>query len=164
MSRRQDGPIGSNGDEIGPIEFRFTPRSRISIRLARNVLAQWLRAQPRVKADCVDDLLVAASELCTNAVEHASGSDGCVALRARIANESVLLEIEDDGSGFDGPSVLDLREMDPHAEHGRGLFIVQHLVDDVEFERGDERMIVRCCKDGILDDAFAGVPTGAAAH
>jgi serine/threonine-protein kinase RsbW len=159
MLRTHAESTAPTADVIGPFEYRFTPRSRIAIRVARNVVGQWLRAQPAVDLDGVDDLLVALSELCTNAVQHATGGEGCVAVRGRVSDDAVVLEVEDDGEGFDDPGPIEHDELDHGAERGRGLFIVKSLVDDIEFERRPGRMIVRICKDGMLraDDDPADV-------
>src|SRR5687768_3255704 len=111
-------------DAAGPIEFRFTPTSRISVRLARRVVAHWLEAHPGIDGDGIDDLLIAVSELCTNAAAHASGEVGSVALRICVSDGAVVLEVEDDGPGFDPDEVIDLTKLESDDEHGRGLFIV----------------------------------------
>lgn len=150
MLRTHAESTAPTADVIGPFEYRFTPRSRIAIRVARNVVGQWLRAQPAVDLDGVDDLLVAVSELCTNAVQHATGGEGCVAIRGRVCDDAIVIEVEDDGAGFTDPGPVAHDELDDEAERGRGLFIVRSLVDDIEFERLDGRMVVRICKDDML--------------
>ena len=147
LRRHVESPTES--DVAGPIEFRFTPASKLSVRLARHAVATWLGEHPTVDGDGVDDLLVAVSELCTNAATYASGAVGSVAIRVRVANGTVELEVEDDGPGFDPDKVIDLTKLESYEEHGRGLFIVQALVDDMQVEREAGRTIVACCKDGI---------------
>ena len=147
-------------DLLGPFEYRFTPRSRAAIRVARNVVGQWLRAQPYADDDSVEDLLVAVSELSTNAVQHASGGDGSVAVRGWVSGDAIVIEVEDDGVGFDDPGPGD-GILDLDSERGRGLYIVRSLVDDIEFDRQPGRMVVRFCKDDMLraPDRDANSPT-----
>ena len=57
---------------LGPITYTFSP-TLPAIRLARHVLANWLELLPGVDVDGIDDLLIAGSELVTNAVRHATG-------------------------------------------------------------------------------------------
>jgi anti-sigma regulatory factor (Ser/Thr protein kinase) len=134
---------------LGPFEYRLTPCAR-SIRLARHVLANWLELQPGVLVDKIDDLLIACSELVTNACEHASGEPGSVAVRGRIEGDSVVLEVEDDGGGFARPKARVLADVGDDDEHGRGLFIVDELTDRVEVVVDDGRTLVRCTKRAML--------------
>jgi len=134
---------------LGPFEYRFTP-SLSFIRLARHALAGWLQAQPEIDVDGADDLLIACSELCTNAIESA-GPTGSVAMRACVDGDAVMLEVEDDGDGGDTEwRTAPHNQRDLHAEHGRGLFIVDRLTDSLDIEVGGGRTIVGCRKAGML--------------
>ncbi len=60
----------TRGDRV---DMRFSlalPRDALSIPVIRRVLGDALRGLG-VAEDCVDDMLVAASEACTNVVQHA---------------------------------------------------------------------------------------------
>lgn len=164
LRRHAESNRSTPTDVVGAFEYRFTPSSALSVRLARRVLGAWLQSQPGVDVDGIDDLLVAASELCTNAARHASGAVGSAAIRARLVDDAVVLEVEDDGAGFAHPEEIELESLDPTGEGGRGLFIVQQLVDDVEFERRGRITVVRCCKDGMVrqttDAAEGGLSAG----
>ena len=140
----------STEQALGPFEYRFTP-SLGFIRLARHALAGWLQAQPGVDVDGIDDLLVACSELCTNAIESA-GPDGSVAMRAWARADAVVIEVEDDGDGstIENRTWAAIDHLDLHDEHGRGLFIVDQLTDSLEIDLSSGRTIVRCCKDRML--------------
>jgi anti-sigma regulatory factor (Ser/Thr protein kinase) len=135
---------------LGPIEYRFAP-SLPAIRLARHVLSNWLELQPGVNVDGIDDLLVACSELVTNAVRHATGSNDQVALRVFAAGDSIVFEVEDDGDGFAWPVSKVMADVLADDENGRGLFIVEALTDDVEVVASRGRTIVRCLKRGMLN-------------
>lgn len=138
--------------ELGPISYTFSP-TLASIRLARHVLANWLELLPDVDVDGVDDLLIAASELVTNAVRHARGAAAVVTLRARSEGDAVIVEIEDDGDGFAWPVAHVLADVAAHDENWRGLFIVEALTDDLEVCNAPGRTIVRCTKRGLLRHA-----------
>ena len=142
-------------------EYRIRP-STVAVRLARYALADWLAAQHFPSDDAVDDLLIACSELCTNALVHApAGSQ--VTLRARTDGDAVVVEVEDarpagreavEPAPWDGPgSMGGVRDDD---EHGRGLFIVTALCDDVAVASTAAGTTVRCRKAGVL-----GQPAGA---
>lgn len=121
-----------------------------AIRLSRHVLASWLQLQPMVDVDGVDDLLVACSELVTNAVSHASGADGSVSLRASVEGDGIRLEVEDDGVGFAWNPTGTVLDVDPDDEHGRGLFIVETLTDTLDVRVEADRTIVSAFKGGML--------------
>lgn len=127
---------------IGPFHYRFSP-STATVPLARHLLADWLDYQP-VDPAFRDDLLFVATELCTNAVRAASGEPLSVELRASIEGDAVSIEVEDDGEGF----VLSdrIQPPEPEAETGRGLFLVQALMDDVDVERRGLVTIIRSTK------------------
>ena len=145
--RRRTPPPGEGRHVLGPFEHRFTPNAA-GISLARHLLEDWLVRVP-VERIAADDILLVASELCSNAVRHATGKPGGVVLRAWIEGADVVLEVEDDGGGMSWPEVLD--EMpDPEAEQGRGLFIVQAFSDEVTSEMGEQQTVVRAVKRAVV--------------
>lgn len=88
----------------------------------------------------IDDVKVATSEACTNAIEHAYpevGEGACRAIRIRMsAREGELrLEVEDEGSGFDPKRLpkVDLEER-VQEEGGLGIYLMRQLMDEVKIE------------------------------
>jgi len=77
------------------------------------------------------DIKVALGEALANAVRHGS-SDGSgeVAVRVHGYDEKVVLEIMDNGSGFDGQHVC---SDDLYASGGRGIMFMRALMDHVDF-------------------------------
>jgi anti-sigma regulatory factor (Ser/Thr protein kinase) len=79
---------------------------------------------------------VALAEALSNAILRGNHEDGSklVRVRAELWPSSIRLGVEDEGDGFDHgrvgqrplPEAID-------AERGRGLAIIRHLVDQVEF-------------------------------
>lgn len=155
-TERPHEPSATRLVPLGPIEYRFAP-SLPAIRLARHVLANWLELQPGVDVDGIDDLIVACSELVSNAVRHAVGD--VVSLRVRADEDSVVLEIEDDGDGFAWPAWA-MADVGDDDEHGRGLFIVEALTDEVEVVTSRGRTVVRCRKRRMFNRPGGG-PGGA---
>ncbi|HVF74225.1 MAG TPA: SpoIIE family protein phosphatase [Acidimicrobiales bacterium] len=113
---------------LGPFEHHLSP-SPATVSLARNLLREWLVRVP-VEDDAVHDLLLVATELCANAVEHARWDNGGVALRAEVDGPDIVLEVVDDGGGLSWPHV-DVEPPDAEAEQGRGLWLVHTLADEV---------------------------------
>jgi len=92
-------------------------------------------------ANGIDDaasrmIVLCADEALINAVAHAAGSP--VGVFADLRDDHLTLEVSDGGPGFD-PSQLDTdAEPDLMGEHGRGLFLINNLMDEFEI-LSDER-------------------------
>jgi serine phosphatase RsbU (regulator of sigma subunit)/anti-sigma regulatory factor (Ser/Thr protein kinase) len=152
--RRRSPPTADARTPLAPLEYRFTP-STAAVPFARHLLEDWLVRIPVDKAEMADLLLV-ASELCANAVRHASGERGSVALRASVDGPDVVLEVEDDGGNpAQLPDPTD-QLPDPMAERGRGLFLVRALVDTLEGEVVGGCTLVRVRRRAVV--ARKGAP------
>lgn len=85
---------------------------------------------------CSLNVPVALSEALSNAIirGNESRSDKQVRIRAIIDKGDLIFEVVDEGPGFDlGASNLDpTTEENIGKEEGRGLFLMQHLMDRVE--------------------------------
>lgn len=90
-----------------------------------------------------DTLIIIITELMTNAIKHGNNQDEQkeVFLGLTFNAESVYCIIEDQGPGFDRASIPDptLPEF-IHREHGRGIFITEHLADEVRYEYNQDIM------------------------
>jgi serine/threonine-protein kinase RsbW len=130
-----------------PFEYRFSPVAA-TVPLARHLLADWLE-HVSVDAEDAADLVLAASELCANAVRFASGAPGALELRAWCDADSIVVEVEDDGPGMEWP--LERGEPpDPEADEGRGLFIADAFTDELTARREGGRTVVRAVKKAVL--------------
>ncbi len=103
----------------------------------------WLRAtlvRHGVRPDDVAPLVLAASELCANAIEHAYGGAAGqpITLSVRADAGRLVVEIEDFGAPFD-PRQWDAVATDPPSERGYGLAIARALTDELSFDVGRER-------------------------
>jgi serine phosphatase RsbU (regulator of sigma subunit)/anti-sigma regulatory factor (Ser/Thr protein kinase) len=144
--RRRVPPAAVATPPLGAFEYRFSP-SLATVPLARHLFGDWLEHLRLDEAERADLLLV-ASELCSNAVRHASGKPGALAVRAWADADAVVVEVEDDGAGME----LSQRAEDPdlEAETGRGLYVVRALSDDLSVRRVDERTVVRAVRRAVL--------------
>ena len=107
------------------------PLVRASARHLRVALAEHLAAR-RVPRGATRDVLLAADEAFVNAFMHGGDVEGTVTVRADVHSNRVSVTICDDGCGFD-VDALDVRSRpDPQSAHGRGLFLIHHLMDEVE--------------------------------
>ncbi len=82
------------------------------------------------------DVKVALGEALANAVRHGSpeNGEGTVHVRVIAYDDRVIIEIKDEGEGFDGKHV---GSEDLYASSGRGIMFMRALMDRVEFERQD---------------------------
>ncbi|HEX2023119.1 MAG TPA: SpoIIE family protein phosphatase [Acidimicrobiales bacterium] len=148
--RRRTPPATSTGAVLAPFEYRFSP-SPATIPLARHLFADWLQYLAVDDAER-SDLLLVVSELCSNAVRHASGAPGALALRAWAEGDAVVVEVEDDGAGFELAGRYNDDVPDPSAEQGRGLYVVQALTDDMSVSRHGGHTLVRAVRRAVLPD------------
>lgn len=111
-------------------------REAASVPLARRLLMGTMETAG-VDPDISFDLAVALSEACANAVEHA-GSGTEYSVTARIDGDHCRIEVADSGPGFPRDRFRHpARPLSPRgqqAEHGRGLFLIEALVDHVHFQ------------------------------
>ena len=109
-------------------------------------VAQIERVVARVVATCADlhvpkrqlqfNVPLALTEALSNAILYGNAEqvDGRVTVRAGVVAHALVLEVGDDGPGFD----LEACTRDPTApenierEDGRGLFLMRQLMDRVE--------------------------------
>jgi serine/threonine-protein kinase RsbW len=128
-------------------EVRFClvfEREVLSIPVMRQVLGDTLRGIG-LNEDAVTDILLAATEACTNVVLHAGKSAAAYTVAATVDDEACRVEVTDAGRGCRGPGATrrrskhaggtpSERELGEHgglAESGRGFAIMSACVDEV---------------------------------
>lgn len=148
LRRRVPPPVDVT-PRIGPFSYRFSPNPA-TVPIGRHLLTDWFEHLGMDVGDR-DDLVLAASELCSNAIRHSSGAPGALELRAWTEADSVLVEVADDGGGFGIEELSDEEDQpDLVAEQGRGLYVVRALVDLFEVRREEARTIVRVARRAVL--------------
>lgn len=96
---------------------------RESVSHARSEVRRWLGDDH----PSVDDAVLAASELVTNALRHSDARPyDFIRLTVTATEETVYVEVRDPGSAFSGPHI----RQEPEAEDGRGLLIVREISQD----------------------------------
>ncbi|MCW2621230.1 MAG: putative serine/threonine kinase anti-sigma factor [Frankiales bacterium] len=123
------------------------PKDALSVPVVRRLLKQSLEVLG-VDAETIHDVEIALTEACTNVIEHSDDGDGQgYDVLASIDETRVRLDIIDRSSTFDGSS-SGLRDVDGHAESGRGIQLMRALVDRVHFRHmAAEGVVVRLEKD-----------------
>lgn len=82
------------------------------------------------------DIKVALGEALANAVRHGSPDSGEGTVQAEVIAypDRIVVEVSDEGSGFDGTLA---GSTDVYAPSGRGVLFMRALMDSVEFHRSD---------------------------
>jgi serine/threonine-protein kinase RsbW len=85
--------------------------------------------------ETIDDIELAVSEACSNVLRHAAGTELEYELRIRIEDDICTIHVIDTGTGFE-ESTLAGPELS--SESGRGIHLMRHLVDNLNFESKPE--------------------------
>ncbi|WP_353654898.1 anti-sigma B factor RsbW [Clostridium sp. CCUG 7971] len=94
--------------------------------------------------DDIEDMKVAVSEACTNAIKHSN--DNVFNITFSILENGLTIEIQDNGKGYDIENAVQ-PDLENPKENGLGLFIIQTLMDDVSIEsKENQGTIVRMTK------------------
>jgi serine/threonine-protein kinase RsbW len=103
------------------------------ITLVRLALSGLSRLRP-LSEETLGDLKLAVTEACTNSVRHGymGGGDGTVEVLYELQPDRLVVEVADDGPGFDESGKRPTEEN--LAEGGLGIAIIKALTD--EFESG----------------------------
>ena len=117
-----------NGDGVVALTIPARAEYIALCRLALTGIARTRALQDEV----VDDLKLALTEACSNSVRHAyeEGRDGVVEVSYRLAEDRIVVEVTDDGAGFD-PSVLE-RAQQELDEGGLGIAVIRAVTDELE--------------------------------
>jgi serine/threonine-protein kinase RsbW len=117
-------------EEEGVVALTFPARPEF-IALARLALTGLARTRG-LSQELVADLKLALTEACSNSVRHAyqAGRLGTVAIQYQLSPDRIVIEITDEGSGFD-PKTLK-RAQEELDEGGLGIAIIRAVTDDLE--------------------------------
>jgi anti-sigma regulatory factor (Ser/Thr protein kinase) len=106
----------------------------------RHAVSEWATA-PAMRADHIEELVLAVDELATNSIRHGGGSG---TLRCWREGESLICEVRDLG-WIDAP-LVGRRRPDPEASSGRGVWLVNQLCDLVQIRSAPTGTVVRVHK------------------
>jgi serine/threonine-protein kinase RsbW len=89
----------------------------------------------------------ALREALANAVIHGCGKDPKKQVQFCIAcdeSRGMLIVVRDPGQGFDPDSIPSpILGQNVYSEHGRGIFLINQLMDEVKFEKGGTEIRMR---------------------
>ena len=107
----------------------------------------WVLAEIQVAVDKEFEIETALRESLANAVVHGCKQDPTKTVQFFVAADKargVMIVVRDPGSGFDpehlpNPVVGECL----YSEHGRGIFLINRLMDDVKFSKGGTEIRMR---------------------
>jgi anti-sigma regulatory factor (Ser/Thr protein kinase) len=93
--------------------------------------------QVHCEADKYDAIELALTEALANAVVHGAKADPSKIVECDVVvndDESILIVVRDPGTGFKPGEVPDpLQGESVYSDHGRGIFLINQLMDEVKF-------------------------------
>ena len=89
--------------------------------------------------EVLGDLKLALTEACTNSVRHAyADGDGMVEIVYELHPDRLVVEVLDQGDGFEPPSSSTALDGEELSEGGLGIAIIQALSDEFELGEGSQ--------------------------
>jgi serine/threonine-protein kinase RsbW len=109
-----------------PAKPEYVTLSRLALTGLAGVLA--------LSDDTLADLKLALTEACSNSVRHAYGdADGRVQISFQLSEDRLVVEVSDDGAGFDpGANTRNGEQADDLTEGGLGIAIIRSIADELE--------------------------------
>jgi len=124
------------------VEVVLQGRQRLALlRLATEMARLVCTTSPAsdTNQEFVDNVELAVSEACTNAIRHsrAGNAEARMIVRFELYEDRLVVEVKDQGAGFD------LEKVPPpafkeHPDGGYGLFLMRTIMDEVSYSRGNE--------------------------
>jgi serine/threonine-protein kinase RsbW len=151
-----ENTIGRKKSMMSEPEYRLQDvvlRFQATIESCRDLLASECdrimgiaKTLPCVHGD-LSDLHLALLEAMVNAVIHGNHEDSAkrVGICAGCTGRGqLLISVTDEGYGFDPAALPDpTYDVNIDSTHGRGVFLMKHLVDDVRFNLGGRQVVRR---------------------
>ena len=119
-----------------PTRELVLPNETVRLGEIRQFVSHFL-GDVRAAVEAAGDIQLAVGEATGNAARHGRSPDGRseIRVRCRYADGVVTVTVADDGPGFD-PAARRKSLPDRFASGGRGLFLMQELMDEVAIDSG----------------------------
>jgi serine/threonine-protein kinase RsbW len=93
------------------------------------------------------EIEIALREALANAIRHGCGNDPSRTVECSVLcdqTRGMLIVVRDPGPGFDPASIPSpLVGQQVYSEHGRGIYLINRLMDEVRFEKGGTEIHMR---------------------
>jgi anti-sigma regulatory factor (Ser/Thr protein kinase) len=115
------------------------PQSSRTVGRARRDVVDFAR-NCGFRGQTLDDIEVAVGEGLANAVEHGHRDEGMFQVSVYRSTDSLVVEIKDNGRGFDHGTVCSHAGPPAEALRGFGTFIMREVMDDVHYSELGTRL------------------------
>ena len=135
--------------EGNTLRARFTATISADVNAIRPIVdaAMLIVRQIKCGAGKEHEIDLALHEALMNAVVHGCGNDPSKYVEFCVAcdeSRGLLIVVRDPGPGFDPASIPNpTMGENVYSEHGRGIYLVNQLMDEVHFERGGTEIHMR---------------------
>ncbi|TFV48152.1 ATP-binding protein [Blastococcus sp. TF02A-35] len=85
----------------------------------------------------IEEIVLALTEACANVVDHA-GEHEEYQVDVSITDQLCRISVLDEGQGFEFDPASHTSDRSPLEDHGRGLVLMQALVDRLQFVKADD--------------------------
>lgn len=131
--------------------IRLAIGSRLELLSLIHAIIEGIAREQKLNEETTMALQVAVIEAGTNAIQHGNvfAETKAVKFDFLVQNGGIEIQVDDYGKGFDPSQVEDPTSDETHllSPHGRGLFLMRSLMDEVTFEeRPDHGTTVRLKK------------------
>ncbi len=99
----------------------------------------------QINDDIYGNIMISVTECVSNAIIHGNRSDAnkTVKLELEFLDDQLRFIIEDEGNGFDFENLKDPTSPENiQNPGGRGVFIMKHLCDEVDFEEDGKKTVL----------------------
>jgi anti-sigma regulatory factor (Ser/Thr protein kinase) len=140
---------------VGHTILLSIPPRNDHLALVRRVVSTAVAAADDLADRRIDDLSLAVSEACANAIDaqRAIGEPAPVVVRIDLGDGTVAVTVTDHAGGFSPDAVEPIPAADDPGrlrhEHGLGLPLMRSLSGSVSFARTDDGTAVRIEVDGV---------------
>jgi len=136
MSPESD--LGRNNTAFSELLDRSMPADPEAIGEVVDAISETL-ARLEVPEQKRFEVALAVQEALANAVVHGCGNDPSKQIRCRVNTDPrgrIVITVTDPGPGFDLDRLPDPKQRENlHADHGRGVYLIRQLMDEVQFEK-----------------------------
>lgn len=130
---------------------------KVAMDTAANVARQMGFSDERI-----EDLRTAVAEACINAIEHGNALDETLPIGVMLSMDSESLEVKVSDTGKGAVAKIEVPDIDKkmteeHGPRGMGMFLIESLMDEVEWVRCPRagsyaRMVIRLRTDDETED------------
>ena len=134
----EQSAVASDGVGAGRTVRLTIPAKPEYITLSRLGLAGLSRVRA-LPEETLADLKLALTEACSNSVRHAyEDGEGHVDISFELRDDRLIVEVADDGTGFDADEAGRNGDEDGLTEGGLGIAIIRSIADEVEIGGGPD--------------------------